>query len=171
MWECGAAVLALALGVGCDHGLGPEPAGTAGIAGTVEFVGPWPPQIGEVAVAVYRDHPQTAADFLQLSGYDTGLTLGASPQEYRVDLQGEGVHDWVIAVWRGPDSFWDFTSLLGCYHVAGDSLPSPVAVTAGQVTGGVDITVDFSILSGGARQEWDLCSGALPPELLNEADQ
>lgn len=170
LWRLVPGALALLLsGGGCDHGLGPGAADPTGIAGRVEFVGPWPPQIGEVAVAVYERHPQTLTDFLQLRGYDTGLELGSTSQEYLVELQREGVYDWVIVAWRGRDSFWDFTSLLGCYHVAGDTLPTAVSVTLGQVTRGIDITVDFSILEGGAREELALCSGALPPELLDEA--
>jgi len=154
---------------GCDHGLAPGPTGITGMAGRLEFVGPWPPQIGEVAVAVYQHHPRELSDFLRLSGYDTGITVGAVTQEYQVELQVEGTYDWVIVAWRPLDSFWDFTSLLGCYHASGDILPTAVPVTLGQITPGIDITVDFSILEDGAREELDLCSGALSPEVLDEA--
>lgn len=161
-------VLLLCL-AGCDHGLDPGPSGTTGIGGRLEFVGPWPPQVGEVAVAVYQTHPRDLSDFLQLSGYDTGITVGSSAQEYLVELQSGGNYEWVIVAWRPLDSFWDFTSLLGCYHARGDTLPTPVPVSLGQVTDAIDITVDFAILAGGARETLDLCSGALPPELLDEA--
>jgi len=164
-----AAALWLVAGGACDHGLGPGPDSPTGIAGRVDFVGPWSPEVGEVAVAVYRRHPRELADFLELSGYQTGLEPGAASLDYFVELQREGVYEWVIVAWRRPDAFWDFTSLLGCYHSGGDTLPTAVPVTLGRVTEGIDIRVDLRILAGGAPAERALCSGALPPELLDEA--
>jgi len=151
---------------GCDHGLDAASQEGTGLSGRITFVGEWPPEVAEVAVAVYENHPQSLADFVGLSGWDTSTEIGSPTHDFFVPLENEGVYRWVIVAWHSPDGFWDFTSLLGCYHAGGDSLPSPVPVVLGQVADGIDITVDFAILRGGAEQETSICQGALPPDLL-----
>ncbi|MFH1571050.1 MAG: hypothetical protein ABIL09_23860 [Gemmatimonadota bacterium] len=168
-WHRGLAALVLVLGSACDHGLDPGPQGDTGLSGRITFQGEWPPDIAEVAVAVYERSPRSLTDFLQLSGYHTGLPPGSPALDYAVPLQRDGVYEWVIVAWRRPDSFWDFTSLLGCYHAPDDDRPTPVPVALGKVTTGVDIAVDLAILAGGARDEWSLCTSALQPELVDEA--
>ena len=135
---------------GCDHGLDAGSQEGTGLAGRITFIGEWPSEVAEVAVAVYENHPQSLADFLGLSGWDSGVEIGSPTYDYYVSLENEGVYRWVIVAWHSPEGIWDFTSLLGCYHVGSDSLPSPVPVILGQVADGIDITVDFAILRGGA---------------------
>lgn len=139
------------------------------MAGRITFVGEWPPEVAEVAVAVYENHPQTLGDFVRVSGWDTGIEIGSATHDFHVPLEDEGVYRWVIVAWHSPEGFWDFTSLLGCYHTGSDSLPSPVPVVLGEVADGIDMTIDFAILRGGAEGETRICQGALPPGILQMA--
>jgi hypothetical protein len=151
---------------GCDHGLEAEPGRETGIAGRLSFAGEWPEEVGQVAVAVYRQVPSALADFFNLRGADTGVVLGARSYDYFVPLEEEGTYEWVIVAWRKRDSFWDFRSLLGCYHAPGDSLPTPVVVRQGQVVRGIDIEVDFTVLGNESAPGLALCGRVLPAELL-----
>ena len=65
-----AAIAALLLAPGCDRGLEAEPPLT-GIAGTVTFLGEWTEEIGEVAVAVYRDLPPREAQGVMETGLES----------------------------------------------------------------------------------------------------
>jgi len=159
------AALWLAAG-GCDHGLEPVPPGPTGIAGRVTFVGAWPEEVGEVAVAVYQEVPQSLEDFFKLTGADTEVLLGTEAYDYFVPVETDGIYRWVIVVWRREESFWDFSSLLGCYYAPGDSLPASVAVRRGEITRGIDIAVDFGILKGETVPGHSICERALPPELV-----
>ena len=153
----------------CDHGLEAEPEGQSGIAGRLSFTGAWPDEIGQVAVAVYQDYPRELTDFFALSGWDTGVELGVASYDFFVPIERDGVYRWVVVAWRRQDSFWDFTSLLGCYHVSGDSLPAPVVVRAGEITGGINMAVDLGVVRGEQVQDQSLCLRPLPAELLEQA--
>ena len=153
----------------CEHGLDAGPPGQSGIAGRLHFSGQWPAEAEEVAVAVYENTPREVAELYQLSGWDTGVEVGAQTYDYFVPIERDGTYRWVIVAWRSKGSFWDFRSLLGCYHAAGDTLPTPVTVVLGQATGGVDIAVDFGVLSGEEVPGYNLCVGALPGELVGSA--
>jgi len=159
-------IAALALWAGCDRGLDAEAGGQAGIAGRVHFTGAWPVEIGQVAVAVYRDPPSSLADFFNINGWDTGVALGASVYDYYVPLDGAGEYRWIIVAWRREDSFWDFTSLLGCYHLPGAGGPTAVRVEPGAVAAGIDIEVDFAALDREAAYGTALCERVLPAELF-----
>ena len=150
----------------CDHGLEARPPGPTGIAGLITFAGKRPDDMEQVAVAVYRETPRTLGDFWAIGGWDTGVDFMAREYSYFVPLEREGTYSWVVVAWRRKDAFWNFDSLLGCYHTAGDTLPSPVVVTQGEITRGIDISVDFEVLEDEASQA--TCLGALPPELLDE---
>ena len=164
-----AAVIAAALsGPGCDRGLEAEPPLT-GISGTVTFVGEWTEEIGEVAVAVYRDLPEEPADLFGLSGADQGVVLGSRSYDYFVPLAREGVYRWIIVAWRRPEAFWDFTSLLGCYHVQGDSLPGVVEVAPGRVTTGIDLTIDLAVIADPPELGSTPCTAVLPESLIEAA--
>lgn len=167
----GAALLlgTLPLLVACDHGLEATAPEGAGIAGRVTFVGTWPEGVGQVAVAVYERPPQVPEDFLSIRGWDTSVPVGAEAYDYEVPLAGGGTYRWVVVAWRASDRFWDFTSLMGCFHASGDSLPGAVAVADGRVARGVDITVDFALLTDGHRPgEW-VCERGLSTQLLELA--
>jgi hypothetical protein len=151
---------------GCDHGLEATPPGPTGIAGRVTFVGEWPAEVGQVAVAVYRDFPREIQDFFALTGADTGVELGTKSHDYFVPIVADGVFQWVVVAWRREDSFWDFTSLLGCYYLPGDELPRSVVVTRGDITRGIDITVDFGVLRGETIPGLAVCERAVPADLL-----
>lgn len=153
----------------CDHGLDRGPSGQSGIAGRLSFKGAWPAEAEEVAVAVYENTPTEVAELYQLSGWDTGVPVGATSHEYFVPIERDGTYRWVIVAWRPKGSFWDFRSLLGCYHAVGDSLPTPVTVVLGEVTAGVDIEIDFGVLRGEEVPGYSLCVGALPGELVGQA--
>ena len=94
------------------------------------------------------------------------MEFRAQSYSYFVSLESEGTYRWVVVAWRRMDAFWNFDSLLGCYHVAGDTLPTPVRVTQGEITREIDIRVDFEVLKDEDAQA--ICLGALPPELLDE---
>ena len=160
-----AAIAALLLAPGCDRGLEAEPPLT-GIAGTVTFLGEWTEEIGEVAVAVYRDLPEEPVDLFGLSGADQDIPLGSRRYDYFVPLEREGMYRWIIVAWRRPDAFWDFTSLLGCYHVEGDSLPGAVEVSAGRVTSGIDLSVDLGLVGAPPALGSTPCTAALPESLI-----
>ena len=149
----------------CDRGLEAEPPLT-GISGTVTFRGEWTEDIGEVAVAVYRDLPEEPADLFGLSGTDQDVLLGSRSYDYFVPLEREGMYRWIIVAWRRPDAFWDFTSLLGCYHVEGDSLPGAVEVSAGRVTTGIDLSVDLGLVDDPPALGSTPCTAALPESLI-----
>ena len=159
---------ALALCWGCDRGLEVEASGQAGIAGRLHFVGEWPANVGQVAVAVYREAPASVADFFRINGWDTEVALGAESYNYFVPLDGEDVYQWIIVAWREEDQFWDFTSLLGCYHLPGADRPSPVEVGPGEVTTDIDIEINFAVLDHETEPSTALCERALPAELLAE---
>ena len=161
------ATFALWLGVaGCDHGLEADPPAPTGVAGRLTFVGAWPATVEQVAVVVYQDMPQTLADFYPPGGWDTEVSLEVQTYSYFIPIENEGVYRWVIVVWREQGKFWDFNSLLGCYHVRGDTLPTPVAVHRREITRGIDITVDFGILEGEEVPGHSVCERGLSPELL-----
>ena len=161
-------VLALSAG-GCDHGLEATPPGPTGIAGRVTFIGAWPPEVGQVAVAVYRDFPAQIEDFFALIGTDTEVELGAATYDYFVPVDTDGIYRWVVVAWRREGGFWDFSSLLGCYYLPGDELPRSVAVGRGQVARGIDITVDLGVLRGETIAGLSVCERAVPADLLAAA--
>ena len=150
----------------CDHGLEARPPGPTGISGRITFTGTRPDDVEQVAVAVYREVPQTLSDFWAIGGWDTEVEFRAQYYSYFVPLESEGTYLWVVVAWRRKDSFWNFDSLLGCYHVTGDTLPTPVEVTQGEITREIDINVEFDVLEDEAAQA--ICLGVLPPELLDE---
>ena len=161
-------VAALALCWGCDRGLDAEATGQPGISGRLHFVGEWPANVGQVAVAVYREPPASLADFFQINGWDTEVALGAESYDYFVPLDGEGVYQWIIVAWREEDQFWDFTSLLGCYHLPEADRPSPVEVGPREVATGIDIEINFAVLDHETELSTALCERVLPAELLAE---
>ena len=161
-------IAALALCWGCDRGLEVEATGQPGIAGRLYFVGEWPVNAGQVAVAVYRESPASLADFFRISGWDTAVALGVESYNYFVPLDGEGVYQWIIVAWREEGQFWDFTSLLGCYHLPGADRPSPVEVGPGEITTDIDIEINFAVLDHETELGTALCERALPAELLAE---
>ncbi len=126
-------MLILFLCSACDRGLDAGPSGPMGIAGRLTFAGEWPADVGQVAVAVYREVLQELADFFALIGADTEVALRAEAYDYFVPIETEGKYQWVVVAWRLQDSFWDFRLLLGCYHAPGDTLPTAVAVRRGEV--------------------------------------
>ena len=153
---------------GCDRGLDVEATGQTGIAGRLHFVGEWPANVGQVAVAVYREPPASFADFFRINGWDTEVVLGAESYDYFVPLDGEGVYQWIVVAWRKEDLFWDFTSLLGCYHLPDADLPSSVEVGPGEVATDIDIEVNFAVLDHESELSTALCERVLPAELLAE---
>lgn len=161
-------VAALAWCWGCDRGLDAEATGQTAIAGRLDFVGEWPANVGQVAVAVYREPPASLADFFRINGWDTGVVLGAESYDYFVPLDGEGVYQWIIVAWRAEDQFWDLTSLLGCYHLPAADRPAPVEVGPGEVTTGIDIEINFAVLDQETGLSTALCERVLPAELLAE---
>jgi len=161
------AVLWLGIG-GCDHGLEATPPAT-GIAGRVTFVGTWPEDVEEVAVAVYPEVPQTLADFFTLAGADTQVELGALTYDYFVSIETDGTYRWIVVVWRKKGSFWDFRSLLGCYSLPGEERPRRVDVRSGEVIRGIDIAVDFGVLRGETVSGFSVCERPLPADLLAAA--
>ena len=161
----GAAVAAFLAGWACDRGLEAEPPLT-GISGTVTFRGEWTEDIGQVAVAVYRDLPEEAVDLFGLSGADQDVPLGSRSYGYFVPLEREGVYRWVVVAWRRPDAFWNFTSLLGCYHAEGDSLPGAVEVFPGRVTSGIDLSVDLGLAADPPELGSTVCTAVLPEALI-----
>ena len=145
-----------------------EATGQAGIAGRLHFVGEWPANVGQVAVAVYREPPASLVDFFRINGWDTEVALGAESYDYFVPLDGEGVYQWIIVAWREEDQFWDFTSLLGCYHLPEADRPSSVEVGPGEVAAGIDIEINFAVLDHETELSTALCERVLPAELLAE---
>ena len=156
---------------GCDHGLEAEPEGRTGLTGTLTFEGIWPPGVGHVAVAAYRDFPDVAGDLLKIAGWDTDVEIGVDQYDFEIELDAEGTYSWIVVAWRPPDEFWDFTSLLGCYADAGEPLPGSVTVIGGELTAGVDITVDFDVLNNAPPLDEWACTRVLPAELLELAGQ
>jgi len=165
---CGLIAAVLSLYIGCDHGLEVEGADQVGIAGRVRFVGAWPEDMEQVAVAVFREPPASLADFFNISGWDTDVALGVGAYDYFVPLDREGEYQWVIVAWRKQDKFWDFTSLLGCYHLPGADRPSTVEVGPGEIVVGVDIDADFAVLDRDKDPGTALCERLLSAELLAE---
>jgi len=161
-------VAALALCWGCDRGLEVEATGQTGIAGRLHFVGEWPADVGQVAVAVYREPPGSLADFFRINGWDTEVALGVESYDYFVPLDGEGVYQWIVVAWRQTDQFWDLTSLLGCYYLPAADRPSSVEVAAGEVVTDIDIEINFAALDHETELSTALCERALPAELLAE---
>lgn len=150
-------------GCGVGHGLGPGPPDTMGIKGTIVFVGKWPEDTGDVAVAVYKKRPQKLADFFAIAAWDTSVTLGVARYEYFVRIEEPGVYEWVVIAWQKKGGFWNVNSLLGCYHVGQADLPTPVVVEPGKTAKGIDITADFGLLSGEDSPVRRTCMGFLPP--------
>ena len=164
-WRCFVALVLYCCSA-CDHGLDAGPSGAMGIAGRLTFAGQWPANVGQVAVAVYRETPQQLTDFLALVGTDTEVELGAEVYDYFVPIEVEGEYQWVVVAWRLQDNFWDFRSLLGCYHAPGDTRPTTVVVRRGEVAGDVDIAIDFEVLQ--SENLPTLCVQSIPPELLEQ---
>jgi hypothetical protein len=152
----------------CDHGLEAEAGGETGIAGRLHFVGQWPAEVGQVAVVVYREAPTSLAGFFSINGWDTEVEIGADSYDYFVPLNGDGLYQWIIVAWREEDAFWDFTSLLGCYHLPDAERPTPVEVGPGEVVRDINIEVDFAALQRETDPGTALCERVLPAELFAE---
>jgi hypothetical protein len=151
------------IGCGVNHGLDVGPPDGTGIRGALVFHGIWPGETADVAVAVYKKRPQELTDFFDIAGWDTTVTLGASRFEYTVPLEEPGSYEWVVVAWRPQGGFWDFTSLLGCYHVAPDTLPTPVEVRLGETTKNIDIQAHLDLVRGVDLPDREICTGFLPP--------
>ena len=152
----------------CDHGLPASPPQT-GISGRITFTGAWPDDVAEVAVAVYEELPAEPIDLLRIKGWDTQVQLHVDSYDYLVPVEHGGTYRWVVVAWHREGGSWDFTSLLGCHHTPGDSLPTPVAIRPGEIAAGVDIAVDFGVLRGETIPGHDVCLRPLPPELVDLA--
>ena len=153
----------LAAGCGVGHGLGPGPPDGTGIKGTVTFLGRWPDNTADVAVAVYKKRPEKLADFFSIAAWDTSVTLGVARYEYAIRIEDPGDYAWVVIAWQKKGGFWDINSLLGCYHEEGADLPTVVRVEAGKTAKGIDITADFGLLTGENTPVRRTCMGFLPP--------
>ena len=90
------------------------------------------------------------------------MTLGVSRFEYFVPIEESGIYEWVVIAWRPEGKFWDFNSLLGCYHVGFTTLPTPIEVHLGEATKNIDIQAYFSLVQGADLPDRDICSGFLP---------
>ena len=148
---------------GCNHGLGVGPPDGMGIKGTLIFQGAWPPETADLAVAVYRRRPQSLADFFNIAGWDTTVSIGVARYEYFVPLEEPGTYEWIVVAWLPAGGFWNFTSLLGCYHVGSDSLPTPVEVPLGETAKNIDIQAYFDMVRGADLPDRRICTGFLPP--------
>ena len=148
---------------GINHGLDVGPPDGTGIKGVLVFSGIWPPETADVAVAVYRNRPKALADFFMIAGWDTTVTIGTARYEYFVPLEEPGTYQWIVVAWRPEGGFWNFNSLLGCYHVGNDSLPTPVEVRLGETTKNIDIQTYLDLVHGADRPEREICTGFLPP--------
>ena len=146
----------------CDRGLDSGPVDQPGIKGTLIFNDPWPANTADVAVAVYRTLPKNLADFFNIAGWDTTVAIGATRYEYDVPLESAGTYAWVVVAWRPENGFWNFTSLLGCYHIKNSKLPTPVEVVAGETAKNIDIQAYFSLIEGANLPDREICSGFLP---------
>jgi len=155
--------LACLAGCGLGHGLDVGPPDGTGIKGTLIFHGIWPTETADVAVAVYRKRPKKLADFFAIAGWDTTVTIGASRFEYAVSLEEPGTYEWIVVAWRPQNGFWDLYSLLGCYHVAADTLPTPVEVRLGETTKSIDIQAYLDMVRGADHPDRRICTGFLPP--------
>lgn len=134
-------ILIFAAGCKIDHGLEPK---QESISGEITFLGTWPDSVEEVRAAAYAKIPVTEADFYLIAGFSEPLPLGVSSCGYTV-LIGPGTYEWIIAVWRAKDSFWNLESLIGTYYAPGDTTqPGTVTVGCGQEVEGIDIVADFS---------------------------
>ncbi len=151
------------IGCGLNHGLDVGPPDGTGIRGTLAFQGIWPTETADVAVAVYKKRPKDLADFFDIAGWDTTVTIGAARFEYNVALEEPGSFEWIVVAWRPQGGFWDFTSLLGCYHVAADTLPTPVEVRLGETTKNIDIQAYLDLVRGADLLDRRICTGFLPP--------
>lgn len=149
-------------GCGLDHGLDVGPPDGTGVKGTLIFNGEWPPETADIAVAVYKKRPQSFAGFFEIAGWDTTVTLGVSRFEYFVQLEEDGIYEWVVIAWRPEGEFWDFNSLLGCYHTGFTSLPTPIEVHLGETTKNIDIQAHFSLIQGADLPDREICTGFLP---------
>lgn len=146
-----------------EHGLDVGPPDGTGVKGTLIFNGAWPIETADVAVAVYQKRPQNLTDFFNIAGWDTTVTLGIARYEYFVPLEGAGTYEWVVVAWRPEGGFWNFNSLLGCYHIGDTTLPTPVEVQLGETTKNIDIQTYFGLVSGQDLVDRQICTGFLPP--------
>ncbi len=154
--------------ISCNHGLPSKPEGPAGISGRLTFAGEWPDELAQIAVAVYAEAPSTLDDFFTLAGSDTETPVGVATYDYLVPVQRPGLYRWIVVAWREENSFWNFNSLLGCYHVGGDTLPTPVEVERGEITEEIDIAIDFATLQEENAAGTNICRNALPAALLEQ---
>ena len=111
-----------------------------GIAGTVDFPDPWPINTGEVRVIAYESYPPPS--LLDIKGFSSSLDIGSDREEYFI-MVPPGTYEWVVVVWRGAGDSWIHAKDVGHYHVPPDTTPAQVVVEYGNVTKGIDITVDF----------------------------
>jgi hypothetical protein len=164
-----AAAASVLLACSCNVGTGLDagpPDGT-GIKGTLIFHDEWPGETADVAVAVYRTLPQDVADFFTIAGWDTTVTLGSARYEYHIPMEisenESQTYEWIVVAWRPKDGFWNFSSLLGCYHVGNDTMPTPVEVISGQTSKNIDIHAYFDLVRGADLPDREICTGFLPP--------
>ena len=150
-------------GCNLDHGLDVGPPDGTGVKGTLIFNGAWPPETADVAVAIYQKRPQSLTDFFNIAGWDTTVTLGTGRYEYFVPLEAPGTYEWIVIAWRPENGFWNFSSLLGCYHIGQNPLPTPVEDQLGETTKNIDIQAHFSLVQGADLPDRQICTGFLPP--------
>ena len=151
------AAMLLPLALGCDGGLGPEPAATAcsaGICGVVHFRGAVPDSTDYVRVVVYRTVPDSLSQLTAFAGFSDPLPLGPGSARYTCCITPlpPGSYAWVLVVWKKL-GLLDVTSAPALLRVAGSYLEPAdttrlgvVTIPLGGATGGVDMVADFGRL-------------------------
>jgi hypothetical protein len=149
---------------GCDKGIEPEPikTGVTGFSGKVTFIGSWPAGIIRTHLFVFKNPIQSSQDFsfLNLSFVVDPIPLGTtefnfySPDQNYVEHNfgltfniSPGEHSYVmVAQSKTADISFDRKDwvIVGVYCINGDqSKLRKLTVVDGEITTGVNITVDF----------------------------
>ena len=141
----------------CDKGLSPvtvQPPGT-GIGGTIHYVSSWPPRdsIYELWVAAIPKLPEDSSENSFVQDYFNG-TIKLSDTLSRFDDSGSvrafkivgmspQTYDYVGVIQQYGPSYTDLR-VIGIYgYSTTHPFPSPVTVTEGASTDGLEIVVDF----------------------------
>ena len=146
--------------IGCDKGIEPYPEPVdpenTGFAGTITFTGEWPSGIKRTHIVLFKERINVEEDFFppNLSYVSDNIDSRTVSLSYNsresnlleVDIEPRQYSYIVVAQSTKEElslarSDW---FVVGAYYVNGNtSEPGKIAVSEGEITGGVDIICDF----------------------------
>jgi hypothetical protein len=147
---------------GCDKGIEPLPAppsGPTGFSGKVTFTGAWPADVTRTHIIVFKNPIERITDFSiqNLAFVVDPITYNSTEFSYSSETNNllsltltAGIYKYiVVAQSKTPTLSLNRNDwiVVGLYYKDGDmSKPEEMTINQGEITTGINITVDFNNL-------------------------